>query len=190
MRSTKQRKNLNGYKLEVFVENLYKQLGYVSVKRNITIRKSGMKYQIDIMYKRMDNLIPKTVFVEVKYKKQGSKVGLEEVAKFYSVLELLNHEPRYSEFVTNSYFTMRAEKYCARKGIKMINGPKLWELTMKVEENKDILQEFMVHYYKLLGFVSNARKGHIIGAIQALTTPRYKGSLDEQIRRTSLKQSI
>ncbi|MEM2121860.1 MAG: restriction endonuclease [Candidatus Woesearchaeota archaeon] len=181
----KSQKNINGYKLERFVEELYKDLGYINVKRNIIFKKGNSKYQIDLCYLKFDNNIPKKIFVEIKYKDNNRKVELEEIAKFYSVLELTGNDPKNSEFITNSYFTERAKEYARRKGIKIIDGACLNELVMKARDN-NTMQKTIATYYKIKSFFSNLKQGKILNAIEALSTPSYKGNLDEQIKSVVL----
>ena len=181
----KSQKNINGYKLEKFVEQLYKEMGYLNVKRNNIIRKGNETYQIDLSYIRIENNLPKKIMVEIKYKDNGRKIELQEVSKFYSVLELIGHNSKNSEFITNSYFTERASLYAKRKGIKMIDGAHLKELSISLVGKKTI-QKTIAYYYRIKSFFKNVKQGRISDAITALSSPQYKGNLDEQIRKVTI----
>ncbi|MGB9748691.1 MAG: restriction endonuclease [Candidatus Woesearchaeota archaeon] len=178
----KTQKNINGYKLEKFVEELYKELGYLDVKRNNIIKKGSEWYQIDLSYLKLENNLMKRMLVEIKYKDDERKVELEEVSKFCSVLELIGHDARNSEFVTNSYFSERAKLYAERKGIRMIDGACLNELAMKAGENNWV-EKAIAGYYRIKSFLSNLKQGKIFNALNSLSSPQYKGNLDEQIKK-------
>ncbi len=130
--------NVRGYKLESLVKQIYENLGYPLVKSNVFLYKRGMKSQIDLVYLKIEKGFPKKVFVEMKYKgkkRNGNykKVTLDEIAKFKGVLDLVNHNSRYSEMITNSDFNRRARFYARMYGINLINGEELYKLYLESE---------------------------------------------------------
>jgi len=123
--------NVNGYKLEAWVAELYKGLGKQNVRRNVTYkiipllglyaeRDRGKKLQIDVEY---GLLIPTRV--ECKYKKQGL-VGEEDVEDFIRAKKLLGG----SNYViaTNSDFSENARQLAAKYDIKLLDGTRLEQL--------------------------------------------------------------
>ena len=99
-----------GKRFEDRVAKLFEE--YVKVDRNQRINHSGMSAEIDmIIYDYEDR-----AYVECKYRK--GLVDLEDVAKFYSVLKLMNIKPSKGIIVTNKGYTKRAERFCDRKKMK------------------------------------------------------------------------
>ena len=101
--------NIMGLKFEFYVYNLYKNLKKRNVRHNKIIRvnkkkNNNIRVQIDIMYSSWF----KDHYVECKYRKENTKVTLNEVAKFYAVLDLLKVPAKRGEIVTNNYFNDRA----------------------------------------------------------------------------------
>ena len=96
-----------GKKFEIYVTDLYNDLGYSNVRHDthINIPRNGHRVQIDIMYTRW----MQKHYVECKYRK--SNVGLSEVSKFLAVLDFLRVSPFKGEFVTNSHLSPRAKDY-------------------------------------------------------------------------------
>ncbi len=166
---------MNGYGLEDLVELIYKKLGYV-VKRNVIVvgRRKGriVRSQIDLVYYDLENTtmgIPRKVVVEVKYRKQPYKIKLSEIAKFRAVLELLNHNPKYSEFITNSEFSDRAIAYARMEGIKLIDGKKLYQL-YKIAQTKNTL---IGKVYEVKGRIDDSING-LVEFLEVFGLVRHK----------------
>ena len=114
--------NIMGLKFEFYVYNLYKNLKKRNVRHNKVIRvnrrkNNNIRVQIDVMYSSWF----KDHYVECKYRKENTKVTLNEVAKFDAVLDLLKVPAKRGEIITNNYFNDRAKEYASSKGIKLYN---------------------------------------------------------------------
>ncbi|MBU1204344.1 MAG: restriction endonuclease [Nanoarchaeota archaeon] len=112
--------NIIGLKFEFYVYNLYKNLKKRNVRHNKIIsinrrKNNNIRVQIDVVYSSWF----KDYYVECKYRKENTKITLNEVAKFYAVLELLKVPAKRGEIVTNNYFNDRAKEYASSKGIKL-----------------------------------------------------------------------
>gem|GEM_PF-1907606 len=115
--------NAHGKKFEIWIEELYHSLGY-RVERNVRIGDC----QLDIIYCKP--LLGRKRYVECKYLSEG-KVGLEEVAKFYAVLQEIRANPKLGYVVTNQDFVDRAKSFACKKGMHLYDGKNLEELDMK-----------------------------------------------------------
>ena len=114
--------NIMGLKFEFYVYNLYKNFKKRNVRHNKIIKvnkrkNNNIRVQIDVMYSSWF----KDHYVECKYRKENTKVTLNEVAKFYAVLDLLRVPAKMGEIVTNNYFNDRAKEYASSKGIRLYN---------------------------------------------------------------------
>lgn len=117
--------NSNGYKLEAWVETLFKELGKPNVRRNITYRIKPLfgrpkKCQIDVEY----GILSKTR-IECKYVANGYAQA-EAVEKFHRTKQLLGNGNYL--IATNSDFSEDAENLAAQYKIGLLNGKTLAEL--------------------------------------------------------------
>ena len=125
--------NIMGLKFEFYVYNLYKNLKKRNVRHNKIIsinrrKNSNIRVQIDVVYSSWF----KDHYVKCKYRKENTKVTLNEVAKFYAVLDLLKVPAKRGEIITNNYFNDRAKEYASSKGIRLYDLDKL----VKMERSK------------------------------------------------------
>jgi hypothetical protein len=119
-----------GTEFELYVVRLFKDLGKHNIKhdqkkKKKRFRKESLNFQIDLTYG-----ILKKYYVECKYKTKGN-VGLEEVAKFQSVLSILKIPTKQGIMVTNQNYTARAEYYAVKQEITIYNRKDLLKLDKK-----------------------------------------------------------
>jgi len=122
----------NGYGLENFVFELYNDIGYRNIRRNIYFSKNkgySISAQIDLIY---ENALGLPVYVECKSHK-NNKVNFEQYAKFVQILNLLR-VPKYpiiyrGELVTDSYFDKRTKTSAEIDRIKLIDIDALTDLS-------------------------------------------------------------
>ena len=111
-----------GDKLEIFVENLFRDLGKKRVRRNKTYNKRGFRAQIDLVYG-----LCRPTFVECKH--YSSHVSYKEFMKFVGVCNRL--KPKRRIMVTSSDFDGRCYHDADKYGIELINGHKLHKMYKK-----------------------------------------------------------
>jgi hypothetical protein len=118
-----------GSGLENTVAEIYLDLGY-NVEQNVILTKSisgkKIRAQIDLTY----NTLAGKRYVECKLHKK-KPVSLEEVSKFYAVLDMFGIPSYNGEMITNNRYTQRAIEYAQRKGLSLIDGNGLSELEQK-----------------------------------------------------------
>ena len=113
-----------GAKLEVYVEQLFKDFCKVRVKRNVVYSCRGVltrrkrRAQIDVEYW---DLHGKTI-VECKYY-NSTNVSLEDVEEFKKRSERVRHN--HAIMVTNTDYTYSARMLAKKYGIRIVNGRKL-----------------------------------------------------------------
>jgi hypothetical protein len=116
-----------GIKFEKYIQNLYINRGYKNVRHNKTLRKGKYKSQIDVLYSNYF----KDYFIECKYRKKGSLVRLDEVAKFVAVLELHGINPNKGEIITNRHLDLRGKIYAKKMDLKVYERDDLIDLERK-----------------------------------------------------------
>ena len=116
-----------GSGLENLVYEIYSDLGYQNLQKNVRITKktdnTNISAEIDLTYE----LLMSKRYIECKYRR-SSNVTLQEVAKFVAVLELFNIPTYAAEIITNTSFDKRAIEYAAQKSIVLLDGVKLAQL--------------------------------------------------------------
>ena len=118
MNTTKQ-----GAKLEIYVEQLFKDMGKIRVRRNVQYNVNGVvskrkkRAQIDVEYW---DLLGKTI-VECKY--YSNNVSKSDVEEFYERASKIDHSRAI--MITNQGYTNAAKKFARKKMIKLIDGDKL-----------------------------------------------------------------
>lgn len=114
----------NGIRFEKKVARLYQKLGYSSVTHSKVFRVFDddrlFKVQIDILY---HSLFGKR-YVECKYRSR-SLVGLDEVAGFYSRLQLIGASSSSGEMVAHKGFDARAVAYAQSLNMKLYTADQL-----------------------------------------------------------------
>ncbi|MBT5022464.1 hypothetical protein HOK51_09130 [Candidatus Woesearchaeota archaeon] len=135
------RNNIMGKKFEIYVANLYKDLGKRKIRHDTYVKipnnnGKSMHVQIDVMYKAIfyDH------YIECKYRKPGNKVSLDEVAKFYAAIELIKVPMRRAELITNQYFNDRAIEYADTKGLKLYNLDDLLKMEKERRSFLDLIR--------------------------------------------------
>ncbi|MBI2129586.1 restriction endonuclease [Candidatus Woesearchaeota archaeon] len=122
--------NENGYKFEIFVEKLYKNLGKDNVQRNLLLAdrtsNNGQRCQIDLAF---DDWLAKR-YVECKYY-ENTSVPFGDVEEFVTKLGKIGAETCQGIMVTNSSFMPSAMKYAKEHGLHLIDGLKLEEIYRK-----------------------------------------------------------
>ena len=160
-----------GSGLENFVAELYKDLGYINVRQDVRFSKSRgapIEAQIDLTY----NYLGVTRYVECKFHKNRN-VTLDEMSRFYTVLQLLNIQPYLGEIVTNKNFDPRCINLSKSSGIKIINGEDLSRLE-KLRKNG--LRKIFLGYRVIERFNDDG----VSGALDYINT-RFK-SINSQIK--------
>lgn len=122
----------NGYGLERFVYELYSDMGYRNLRKDIYFSKKNghdISAQIDMIY---ENALGLPVYVECKSHKNNN-VGFEQYAKFVQILNLLR-VPKYpiiyrGELITDSYFDKRTKTAAEIDRIKLIDIDELTDLS-------------------------------------------------------------
>ncbi|MBU0665956.1 MAG: restriction endonuclease [Nanoarchaeota archaeon] len=109
-----------GFVFEKFIVEMLKDLGKKNIQHNQQKKKKrifgeDLRFQIDITYG-----VFRKHYVECKYKEKNN-VGLEDVAKFRSVLEIMEIPYNRGLMVTNKYYTERAKYYAKKNHIKLYN---------------------------------------------------------------------
>ena len=107
-----------GYKFEVWVEQLYRDLGKPNVQRNVRYKNC----QVDVIYGWIFRH-----YVECKYSGNGA-ITEEEVAKFKSDLDLIGASPKKGEMVTNKGYTPKARRIAKMYGIRLYDGKALQQM--------------------------------------------------------------
>jgi len=117
--------NENGYKLEIYVEKLYYDLGKLNVKRNVqyNIKKIFSKelikkIQVDVQFFDLKG----TNIVECKYLSSGA-VNDDDVNKLRKNTEYLGNDNGI--LVTNKDFSENAVRLAGKYEIKLISGNEL-----------------------------------------------------------------
>ena len=120
----------NGKALELFVYELYCDLGYSEVRLDSRISKNidgiGISGQIDLTYK---NLFL-TRYVECKYR-SNCNVNFDDYSKFETTLKTFNVPLYCGEIITNKKFDSKVIARCKETGITLIDIDKLKELDSK-----------------------------------------------------------
>lgn len=115
-----------GAKLEIYVEELFKGLCKLRVKRNVVYTQHGLitkrrkRAQIDVEYWDLGG---KTI-VECKY--YSNNVPKEDVEEFYQRSRKVRHNQRM--MITNKGYTKGAEAQAKKRSIKLVDGMKLKKL--------------------------------------------------------------
>ncbi len=99
-----------GKRFEDMVAKLFIEKGF-RVERNKVVRIGKERVEIDIIVKGMEE----ECLIECKYRE--SNVKLKEVAKYVSILELMNYDLGNALMVTNKGYTTRARKLAEKKGL-------------------------------------------------------------------------
>ncbi len=118
--------NSNGYRLESFVEQIYKRMGYDDVRVHHTIKTMSGKNdcQFDVTFLGWFT----RKFVECKFREDGSLVSYEEVTKFAGDLDLVNVPRQRGTMITNSHYSPRGIEFAQINGITLIDREKLKEM--------------------------------------------------------------
>lgn len=109
-----------GYKFEVWVEQLYRDIGRPNVQRNVYYKSRNCR--IDIMYGWIFRH-----YVECKYSSNGA-ITEEAVSKFKADLDLMRASPKKGEMVTNRGYTPKARQIAKMYGIKLYDGKALQQM--------------------------------------------------------------
>lgn len=122
--------NENGYKFEIFVEKLYRNLGKDNVQRNLLLAdrtsNNGQRCQIDLAF---DDWLAKR-YVECKYY-ENTSIPSSDVEEFVTKLGKIGASAKQGIMVTNSSFVQSAIKYAREHGLHLIDGLKLEEMYLK-----------------------------------------------------------
>ena len=138
---------IRGLQFEVWCEKLFKQLGYLHVRRNVKYYQNGTYRQVDLEYFKYLSLFNHFVILEMKYsgngmvglkhhfngkkKKKSQKIGtidnivveLEERRKFVNADTAI--------LVTNNYFQKDLKKEAGKYNIELYDRDVLTELDKK-----------------------------------------------------------
>jgi len=116
-----------GSGLEIFVSELYKDLGYRDVKVDYRVKKTNGEEsangQIDVTYK--DPILRK--YVECKYR-TNSNVTFDDYSKFETTLKTFNIPTYLGEMVTNRYFDEKVKLRAKESKIRLIDRDELQRL--------------------------------------------------------------
>ncbi len=117
---------MDGYQFQQFVANLFKQLGFISVKAGPPTADGG----IDISMEQKTDIGSVRYTVECKHHPERS-IGRPVVQKLHSAVI---HTPILDKgiIVTSGHFSSQAIKYAEEVGIELIDLEKLNELSTKV----------------------------------------------------------
>jgi predicted RecB family endonuclease len=109
-----------GVKLEDMVEEILRNKGFSTLKREKLQGKSTAIHEIDVLAKK-DN---KTLGVECKNYGETRTIGIKEIRDFHSKLKDLP-DINHALFVTNVAFTTSVEEYANHYDIELWDGDKL-----------------------------------------------------------------
>jgi hypothetical protein len=161
----------NGTGLEKFVCELYKDLGYVDVKKDCRLSKvngvESVRGQIDLTYR----LIFLKRYVECK-QRTNTNVNFDDYSKFETTLKVFNIPTYLGEMVTNTYFDEKVKSRAKEMKVKLIDRIELLRL--------DALRKSELY----LGIM-------VLRFIERLDTNGLKDALNYiYIRNLSLEQQI
>jgi hypothetical protein len=118
---------MNGKGLELFVFELYKDLGYQDVKLDYRLSKSNgqenARGQIDVTYKKF--FIRR--YVECK-QRNDKNVDFDDYSKFETTLKTFNIPTSFGEIITNTGFDEKVKLRAKETKIKLIDGTELKRL--------------------------------------------------------------
>lgn len=126
----------SGMRFEKYVSNLVTRLGYTNVKHSVTHSTRSTSCQIDVEY----GMLWWKRYVECKYRSESS-VGLDAVAKFDAVLDMVGASSYQGIVVTNANFTERSKEYAAMNGLELHNGTDLRDLDDATRQDERTLEQ-------------------------------------------------
>jgi len=162
----------NGKGLELFVYELYTDLGYQDVVLDHRLSKNNgqekARGQIDLIYKRL--FIQR--YVECKHR-NGSNVNFDDYSKFETTLKTFNIPTYLGEMVTNSYFDEKVKLRAKESRIKLIDRDEL----LRLNDSRKSLMGMMVLAYRCIGLFEH--KG-LKNTLEYAATRNM--NIDDQIR--------
>jgi hypothetical protein len=114
-----------GYKFELWMKNLFEDLGEHKVKHDVTLKDEKRKItaQFDVTYGFFS-----TYYVECKYRSKNHVVKFSEIATFAGKLKLFDISYKKGVFVTNSFYEKRALAYAKELDIKTFDGNQIYNM--------------------------------------------------------------